>query len=279
MKLSILLEHIINKDIALPECKRQCLNYDPDITSIHYQSQTVKPGGLFVAIPGNKADGNDFIDDAIKRGAATLVVEKRMNTKAIEIKVQNSRKALSVLSNRFYNNPSEKLCVIGVTGTNGKTTTTYIIENILAKAGFKTGVLGTINYRHSGKIFKAPMTTPESLDLQEILFEMFNEGITHVVMEVSSHAIDLCRVDNCYFDIGVFTNLTQDHLDFHKDMDTYWSCKKRLFTEILATGPKSGKAIAVINCSNDKGNELYKSCALKKISVGFSKDDYLSVSG
>lgn len=101
MKLSILLEHIINKDIALPECKRQCLNYDPDITSIHYQSQTVKPGGLFVAIPGNKADGHDFIDDAIKRGAATLVVEKRMNTKAIEIKVQNSRKALSVLRTGF----------------------------------------------------------------------------------------------------------------------------------------------------------------------------------
>lgn len=229
---------------------------DPDIGSIHYRAQDVKPGGLFVAIPGHTADGHDFVDEAIARGASAIVVQKPVKKNSVIIEAGNTRKALGNIAAIYYGNPSGKITLIGITGTNGKTTITYLIESILITAGFKTGVIGTINYRYSGKTFPNPVTTPESLDLQRILFEMQKEGITHVVMEVSSHAIDLFRIESCFFDAAVFTNLTQDHLDYHKDMEAYWKCKKRLFTELLFSGPKREKAFAVINCDNERGKEL-----------------------
>ncbi|MBU4414933.1 MAG: UDP-N-acetylmuramoyl-L-alanyl-D-glutamate--2,6-diaminopimelate ligase, partial [Proteobacteria bacterium] len=230
---------------------------DYEIGSIHYRAQEVKRNGLFVAVNGFKADGHDFIDEALTRGASAIVTQKSVNKDSVIIEVENTRRVLAAISASFYGNASEKLFIIGITGTNGKTTTAYIIESILAEAGLKVGVIGTINYRYSGRVFPNPMTTPESLDLQRILAEMHENGITHVVLEVSSHAIDLHRIDCCRIDIGVFTNLSREHLDYHGDMDSYWFCKKRLFTEHLKTGPKKGRTLSVVNCDDKRGKELY----------------------
>lgn len=246
---------------------------DPEIRSIHYRAQDVRPGGLFVAIPGFVSDGHDFIDTAIDQGASAVVVEKPVEKNAVIIEVENTRKALAGLSSRFYGNPSEKLLVIGVTGTNGKTTISFLLESILAAAGYSVGVIGTINYRYGGKIFENPRTTPESTDLQRILSEMLEQGITHVVLEVASHAIRLHRIDTTCMDIGIFTNLTQDHLDFHGDIESYWDCKKQLFTEILPKGPKIDRATAVINQDDPKGIELLQQLEIASISVGHSHDN------
>jgi UDP-N-acetylmuramyl-tripeptide synthetase len=265
MKLSYLLEKIPANHIE--SIQGQNTIDDPEITSIHLKAQDVKPNGLFIAIKGGKADGNDYIDIAVEKGAAAIITQMQIKKNAIIVQVENTRKALSEISARFYDNPSEKLVIIGITGTNGKTTTAYLIESILLQAGINVGVIGTINYRYAGKTFYHAMTTPESIDLQRILDEMLKNNISHVVMEVSSHAIDLNRINCCMLDIAVFTNLTQDHLDYHKNMDTYWQCKKKMFTEHLAESPKRNKA-AVINCENQKGKELFKDLDGRKISVG-----------
>jgi UDP-N-acetylmuramoyl-L-alanyl-D-glutamate--2,6-diaminopimelate ligase/murE/murF fusion protein len=246
---------------------------DPEIHSIHYKAQEVNPGGLFVAIKGFNADGHDFINDALERGASVIVAQKAVDKPSIIIEVANSRKALAAISHAFYGKPSEKLFIVAITGTNGKTTTAFLIESMLSEAGFNVGVIGTINYRYSGKIFTNPVTTPESLDLQRILADMLEDGITHVVMEVSSHAIDLSRIDHCGLDVAVFTNLSQDHLDYHKDMDTYWSCKKRLFTEHLVAGSKKNRALAVINGNDPKGRELLAHLSVPFFSTGLSDDN------
>ena len=252
---------------------------DAEIGSIHYRAKEVKPNGMFVAIPGNTADGHDFIDEALKRGAAAIVVEKEFHpqasqidgqpsTEAIMIQVSNTRQALANLSAAFYGNPSERLVIIGITGTNGKTTTAYLIEGILLQAGYAVGVIGTINYRFAGKTFDNPITTPESQDLQRTLAEMLSAGVTHVVMEASSHAIDLYRIQCCWLDIAVFTNLSQDHLDFHGDMQSYWASKKRLFTHYLDSGPKKDQAQAVINCDSPYGQELVELLDIPLITTG-----------
>lgn len=268
--------------------KKDQLRLDPEIASIHYKAQDVKPSGLFVAIPGLTTDGHHFIDEAFLKGASTIVCQKsaglpRMNHRdgyevkkdSIIIEVENTRKALAAISSRFYGNPSESLFIIGITGTNGKTTTAFLIESILKKADLNVGVIGTINYHYSGKTYKNPMTTPESLDLQRILADMLKKGITHVVMEASSHGIDLFRIDNCRIDIGVFTNLSQDHLDYHKDMNSYWECKKRLFTENLNSGPKKGRTAAVINCDDAKGKELLSLLTISSLTTGYSNNNMI----
>ncbi|MBL7178708.1 MAG: UDP-N-acetylmuramoyl-L-alanyl-D-glutamate--2,6-diaminopimelate ligase [Desulfobacterales bacterium] len=251
MNLSRLLE-------AVTPLKMTGANGDRlEIGSIHYRAQEVQPGGLFVAIRGLAADGHDFINAALSRGALAIVTQKPVNYKeAVIIKVENTRKALAAISDRFYASPSEKLTMVAITGTNGKTTTAFLIERILQCAGTAVGVIGTLNFRYGGKTFSNPMTTPESTDLQRILADMLANGITHVAMEVSSHAIDLHRIDHCRFDVAVFTNLTRDHLDYHGDMESYWRCKKRLFTDILGSGPQKHRVAAVINHNNEKGREL-----------------------
>jgi len=250
--------------------------HDPEIGSIHYRAQDVEPGGLFVAIQGLSADGHDFIDEALARGASAIVTQKPVGAPGqgdpIVVEVENTRRALAALSGRFYGDPSENMVVIGITGTNGKTTTAFIIESILENAGFNVGVLGTLNCRYSGKTMESPMTTPESLDLQRILADMLHHGVTHVVMEVSSHAIDLFRVDSCCFDVGVFTNLSQDHLDYHGDMDSYWSCKKRFFTQHLNLASHKRRAKAVINCDDAKGPELAGVPGITALTTGCAED-------
>ncbi|WP_373501650.1 UDP-N-acetylmuramoyl-L-alanyl-D-glutamate--2,6-diaminopimelate ligase [Desulfococcus sp.] len=252
---------------------------DPEIESIHYRSQDVRPGGLFIAVPGFKADGHDFIDDALARGASAVMVQKPVNRNAAVVEVADTRAAMGLVAGRFFGDPSRRMTVIGITGTNGKTTTSLIIENILKHAGFSTGVIGTIDYHYGGKHFRNPVTTPESLDLQQILGGMRDAGVTHVVMEASSHAIDLGRIDGCWMDVAVFTNLSQDHLDYHGDMARYWECKKRLFTRHLAAGPKGGRAVAVINRNNSQGRELADIMGVRAVTAGFSADNAVWASG
>lgn len=264
MKLSALLKDHASIPSALGE---------REISAIHYRSQDVVPKGLFVAIRGQKADGHDFVGDVARRGAAAVIVDRdgfpQQIGQTLIIPVGDSRLTLSLLSARFYGHCSRELVTIGITGTNGKTTTAYLIENILRQAGFSVGVIGTVNYRFAGKIFPNPMTTPESADLQRILWEMKRSGVTHVVMEVSSHAIDLQRIAHCEFDVGVFTNLSQDHLDYHRTMDNYWSCKKAFFTSILPAVSQGRQPIAVINHDDPRGERLGKTlAAVPVISTG-----------
>ena len=237
---------------------------DPDILSIHYRAQDVRPGGLFFAISGRAADGHDHIDTAIANGARAVVVERPDRTGDGFVRVRNSRRAMGELAARFYGDPARRLFMIGITGTNGKTTTAYLIESVLRAAGLSVGVMGTINCRYAGRAFKSPVTTPESVDLQRMLADMRHAGVTHVVMEVSSHGIDLERVSGCRYDIGVFTNLTQDHLDYHGTMDAYWHCKQRLFTRYL----KSTGSVSVINCDDARGAALGGELKTPLLTVG-----------
>ena len=242
---------------------------DMDIASIHYRAQEVLPDSMFIALKGQTADGHDFMNQALQNGAAAVVAQKEppqpflnesldLTAKArpIFIRVPDTRLAMAEMAARFYGDPSADMTLIGITGTNGKTTVAYLIEAILLQAGYKTGVIGTINYRYANQIFNNPMTTPDSLDLQRILAQMRGESVTHVVIEASSHAMELGRIRHCWFDLAVFTNLSQDHLDFHGDMQSYWNSKKRLFTEYLTQGPKKETATAVINCDDSNGAEL-----------------------
>lgn len=230
---------------------------DPDIGMIRYRSTEVLPGDLFVAVSGFKTDGHRYARDAVQRGAVAVVAEREVDLdNGIQVLVPDSRRAMAAMAAEFFGRPSEKLTIVAITGTNGKTTTAFLLESILKQAGFNTGVIGTINYRFNGQTFDNPMTTPESIDLQRILAEMADSGVTHVVMETSSHAITLDRIHNCRIQIGVFTNLSQDHLDFHGTMDAYWKTKQRLFTHLLSPGDDRRPAVAVINCSHRRGKAL-----------------------
>lgn len=201
---------------------------------IQYDSRKVAPGDTFVAIPGFKVDGYDYIPQAIEQGAVVIVAEKDYPVPAgVEFqKVPSARQALAHLACKFYDNPSQKVKLIGITGTNGKTTTAYLIKSILETAGYKVGIIGTIDNS---------LTTPQSLDLQASLADMVGQGVTHVVMEVSSHALAQDRVYGCDFDIAIFTNLTHDHLDFHQTLTNYLEAKLKLFKQLKADG------IAIIN--------------------------------
>lgn len=212
-------------------------------TGIAYDSRKVKPGDVFVAIPGFKVDGADYVPQAVANGAKVVVAEREVKVPAgIEAqRVPSARKALAHLANEFYGHPSQKLKLIGITGTNGKTTTAYIIESILRTAGYKVGLIGTVEARIDGKALPTSLTTPESLDLQTLFAQMVEEKVTHAVVEVSSHALALDRVYGCDFDIVIFTNLTHDHLDFHKDMQGYLAAKRKLFEMLKPEG------IAIIN--------------------------------
>lgn len=236
-----------------------------NIDHITYNSKDIKEGSLFFAISGQKSDGHFFIEEAIKKGARAVVYETghfipSEYTDVTWIGVNDSRDALAWISSKFYGNPSEKLKIIGITGTNGKTTTSYLIREILKRYGQKTGVIGTIKYLIDDEEKVAVHTTPEAPEFQGLLNEMLLKGVEYVITEVSSHALALKRVDYTKFDIAVFTNLSRDHLDFHKDMEDYFNAKKRLFTELLK---KEG--VAVINFDDVYGRKLAEQLSSKKI--------------
>ncbi len=285
MKLSRIISGVASARVnSLPPDALQVA--DPEISAIQYRSDRVTSGAMFVAIEGTHVDGHRFIGDAWARGASAVVIAdrhpyQRVNGQnAAVITVDNTRKALADMSAQFYNNPSDALYLIGITGTNGKTTTAYLIERMLLDRGIDAGVISTINYRYQGRVFANPLTTPESLDLQKILSEMRDAGVTHVVMEVSSHGVALDRIYHCRFDMGIFTNLTLDHLDFHGAMADYWACKQRFFTEYLTDGPKAGHAVAVINRNDEKGRVLSGSLKnMRVITVGSHPSNTVAADG
>ncbi|MDD5711294.1 MAG: UDP-N-acetylmuramoyl-L-alanyl-D-glutamate--2,6-diaminopimelate ligase [Smithellaceae bacterium] len=241
-----------------------------DVSSICYESGRCTTDALFIAIAGLKADGHDYIAAAIKAGARFIVHEKDFEPPAgvTAIQVRDSRRALGILGKNFYGDPSAEVTLIGVVGTNGKTTITYLLESILSAAGYRVGVIGTVNYRFRGKTMPAPNTTPESIEMQRILLEMVDAGVSHVIAEVSSHAIDLHRIDDCSFELGIFTNLSQDHLDYHVTMENYFAAKKRFFTEVLPEGAK-GQFPMIINGDDPWGKRILKELAgLSALSYG-----------
>lgn len=205
-----------------------------EIGKIEYDSKKIQKDGVFVAIKGYEQDGNDYIKEAIIKGATCIIVEDidikdYINDELTVIKVQDSRIALAIISSEYYDNPASKLKVIGITGTKGKTTTAYMIRDIMNASGKRTGMIGTIYNTYGNIQIEATRTSPESLDLQKLLKDMVDNGIEYVVMEVSSHALCLNRVYGIHFSVGLFTNLSEEHLDFHKTMDNYLLAKKKLF--------------------------------------------------
>jgi UDP-N-acetylmuramoyl-L-alanyl-D-glutamate--2,6-diaminopimelate ligase len=228
---------------------------DREIVGITYDSRRVTPGMIFVAIRGRQVDGHAFIPNAIDRGAAAIVYERNgfLSQRATRIKVADAREALANLAVAFYGNPSAKLKVIGVTGTNGKTTVAFMVQHLLEAAGVGTGLLGTIRYEIGERVIPAQRTTPESLEIQHMMAQMVRAGCRACVLEVSSHALEQKRVLGIEFDTAVFTNLTQDHLDYHGSMEAYFQAKARLFTELRSP---TKKGTAVINIDDAYGAKL-----------------------
>ncbi|MBI3399356.1 MAG: UDP-N-acetylmuramoyl-L-alanyl-D-glutamate--2,6-diaminopimelate ligase [Deltaproteobacteria bacterium] len=236
----------------LPD-KRIVGNSEIPIQGITYDSRQAGKDFIFAAIKGQHLDGARFIPDVVKKGGSAVLAEEAVSTTATQVIVPDAREAMAKMSAIFYGEPSKHMALIGVTGTNGKTTATYLVESILRNAGFHAGVVGTVNYRYKDKIFNAPHTTPEAPDLQKIFKEMVDDGITHCVMEVSSHALSQKRVAGCRFVGAAFTNLTQEHLDYHKTMAEYFKSKSRLFTDFVA---KEKDGFSVINTDDSWGRRL-----------------------
>jgi UDP-N-acetylmuramoyl-L-alanyl-D-glutamate--2,6-diaminopimelate ligase len=226
-----------------------------EIDGIAYDSRRVEANHLFVALTGEKSDGHDFISRAIDNGARAVVCEKpHHDARATIIRVADSRGALAKLANHFYQHPSRRLRVAGITGTNGKTTTAFLLKHLCEKAQRRCGLIGTVRYEIGDRVFPAARTTPEALDVQELLHEMRQAGCKSAVMEVSSHALTQRRVAEVEFDVAVFTNLTQDHLDFHGSMEKYFAAKSELFR--LLAEQKNKKPRAIINFDDRYGAKL-----------------------
>ncbi len=222
---------------------------DIEVSDLAYDNRAVVPGALFFCVPGFTRDGHDFAADAIARGASALVVGRRLGTDVPEILVEDVRAAMAPAAVRFFGDPTEQLTVIGVTGTNGKTTSTFLVRELLEADGRQTGLLGTVTSVIGGIEHPVQRTTPEAIDLQRTFREMLERGDAACAMEVSSHALELHRVDAIHFDLALFTNLTQDHLDFHPTMEAYFQAKRRLFRELA---PRH----AVINVDDAYGARL-----------------------
>ncbi len=237
-----------------------------EVTAVVQDSRKAGPGALFVAIRGFRTDGHRFLGQAAAAGSLAVVVEAGVvadNPGAPAIVVPDTRKALAALAVKFYDNPSLRLKLVGITGTKGKTTTSYLVKSIIEAAGrAPVGLIGTIDYRIGDRIIPAPNTTPESLELQALLAEMTEEQVRYCVMEVSSHALELGRTDGCVFEAAAFTNLAQDHLDFHETMEAYFGSKKLLFAGLAA-----GKT-AVVNIDDPRGRAVAEGTAARVITCG-----------
>lgn len=248
-------------------------NLNIEINKIEYDSNKIEKGDLFVAIKGYKQDGHDYINEAIQNGAAAVVIEK---TEASKVQVpeevslivtENTRKTLAELAAKFYDYPAIKLRIIGVTGTKGKTTTAYMIRDIMLAAGKKIGMIGTIYNTYADKKIESYRTSPESLELQKLLRDMVDAGMEYVVMEVSSHALELFRVHGIKFELGVFTNLAREHLDFHGDMENYLSAKAKIFDQSI---------FGVINADDIYTPKLLKKVKCKYVKYGLDNEANIS---
>jgi len=251
---------------------------DIEIEALCYDSRRIAPGGLFFALRGVKSEGSEFAEIAVEGGAVAVVADRPCAVAGVTVvQVPNARAAMSLMAAAFYGRPTEGVPVVGITGTNGKTTTSYLIEGILASAGLPPAVLGTISYRFEELSLPAPNTTPESVDLQRILRELTDLGARSVVMEVSSHSLEQHRPDGCLFDVAVFTNLTQDHLDYHLDMESYYFSKLRLFTDLLAPTPEKPLRRAVVNLDDPYGPRIARAATAPVLSYSMSGEADLTV--
>lgn len=240
------------------------------VNRIHYDSRKVKPGDAFLCIKGEKTDGHLYINQAIKNGAIAIITDNNFPSLSVPVINTNSTKeSASLLANEFYGYPTKSMNVIGVTGTNGKTTTTQLIEQILLQHKLSCGLIGTIDIRYNGKKETSSLTTPLALDLQEIFYNMKNDGVSHVAMEVSSHALALGRVNYVKYKTAVFTNLSQDHLDYHKTMDEYLKAKSLL---ISGTDKRETPEFVVLNRDDSSYEYLKNICKSKLITYGIDND-------
>jgi UDP-N-acetylmuramoyl-L-alanyl-D-glutamate--2,6-diaminopimelate ligase len=226
---------------------------DLAVSEVGYDSRRIGPGGLFVAVRGRLDDGNRYVEAALKRGAAAVASEAEPRPGTPWLQVPDARAALALASAAVLGEPARRLELVGVTGTNGKTTTAYLIDAALRASGFRSGLVGTVQYRIGDRLSEAVRTTPESSDLQALLREMVDAGCSHAVLEVSSHSLALQRVLGCPFRVAVFTNLTRDHLDFHGDMDAYFAAKRTLFDTLLRADGH-----AVVNADDDRAGEIVR---------------------
>lgn len=260
MRLSEIME-------ALEE-KKAAHFRDLEVTGLAYDSRLVEPGKAFFCVKGLVTDGHLYAGQAVERGAVALFIEREPDTEipddVVLVTVPDTRLAMALCASAYYGKPSEALCLVGVTGTNGKTTTAFLIESIMRKTGARTGLVGTVENHIAGRAERVTRTTPESLDLQFLLRRMIDNGVEVVAMEVSSHALELHRVAGCSFDEVVFTNLTQDHLDFHISLEEYFGAKKRLFSS-EEFGPRRR---ALINLDDPFGRRLLEETALPGLSYG-----------
>lgn len=246
------------------DCSMQAGSSGIDITAVSDDSREVIPGSIFIALEGCAKDGRDFIGQAVSRGAAVVVSspDTRVPEGIMKVSVPDTRKALAQIAKNFYGEPSGKLKVIGITGTNGKTTITYLIEGMVKMAGAGTGVIGTINYRINGNTRPAKNTTPGVLEVQKLLKSMADDGVRYAAMEVSSHALDQGRVSGVGFDVGLFTNITSDHLDYHKTKAEYFKAKSKIFGHLKDGG------VAILNCDDRKVAALKGSIKTKVLTYG-----------
>ena len=249
---------------------------NPGIGGLDYDSRRIKPGDVFVATQGESSDGNKFIDQAIAAGAVAVVSDSSTEKPRADVawaQVPHGRRALARLSSNFYKKPAERLAIVGITGTNGKSTTAFLLESILGAAGRKSALIGTIEYHVAGKTLPALHTTPEALELNRILNQALGLGATETVMEVSSHALEQQRVYGIPFDVAVFTNLTRDHLDYHRTMEEYFSSKRVLFEGCGTEAPRA----AVLNTDDEYGQKLVKISRKRSSEVlayGLAKGDF-----
>lgn len=270
MTLSKLLEGITVTKMVEERYGQMLMTNDLEVHSVQYDSRKVQQNDMFVAIRGTSSDGNRFIQDAVGRGAIVVITDNDvatpdslfMHSSVVKIVVPDARIALARLASTYFDNPSRRLTMVGVTGTNGKTTTTHLVKSLLEANGKLTGLLGTIEYVIGDRRIPATHTTPESLELNHLLAQMVEAGCTAAVMEISSHALHQHRVDGIGFDLAVFTNLTQDHLDYHGSIEEYFKAKKILFDHL------SSDATAIINTDDEWGRKIYESVPGRKISYG-----------
>ena len=245
---------------------------NPEITSIENDNRKVQKGSLFICIKGYTVDGHDFAESAVKNGAVAILAERPLDLEVPVLLVNDTTRAMAVLADAFYGQPTKSLHLIGITGTNGKTTTSHLIEKIFADAGEKTGLIGTMYTKIADKTMETKNTTPESLTLQKTFKQMVDAGVNTAVMEVSSHALDLGRVHGCDYNVAVFTNLTQDHLDYHETMEEYKRAKSLLFAQLGNTFDLNMPKFAVLN-ADDTATEMYsRSTAAHVVTYGIEQE-------
>lgn len=273
MKLSPLLEGVQVIKLFQTMFGRMVVTHDVEVNGLQYDSRKVSRGDCFVAILGSGSDGHKFLQNAAAQGASVVVVQDDaalpdslcMHLGVIKIVVADSRKALARMSANYYGHPSQRLTMVGVTGTNGKTTTSHLIRSMLSASGQQIGLIGTINYQIGDQTIPASHTTPESLELNRLLARMIDAGCTSVSMEVSSHALDQSRVYGVEFDVAVFTNLTQDHLDYHRTMDRYFKAKRMLFDSLPSD------SWTIVNRDDEWGRTILAATKGRSLSYGFDE--------